>query len=460
MPFIIQQLSADGVTSDGRVVLATAVLEAITNDHVATIAINAGGSGYAVGDEIRLNTGTPISINGDSFHATARVTSEAAGVITGLELVSAGSYPSGTLPTATGGATTTLTGAGSGATVDVTTVAANWTEDERNNLDNIDFQTDGDWLVTSTKASNAPTIGMRSNASGAFDAVQLMIASSYSAALPWRDQPGNPPNSDFWLSCPNQNPTIYLSTTERRVNLLITNSALVFRQYGGSGLFIPFVDVDSNYPFPAICHAQSTSIRDFTETFNASNRGVIHPINFGSPGCYQYRDNLSPGWFGLTEDNGSGSQAGAGAVGVVWPNQGLRAEYSFNKAPVPVNGVGSVDSNDMTPGAGVNGATNYPASYGSFNEANWFAVDSESQMSQGIAPFGLGSQLHFTVQSHIIAVRTNDCQMIGIIDGFEEIHMRGLSDFDEVQSPDGRRYIVFSDTGASDLHTGVAMEII
>ena len=125
MPFIIQQLTADGVTDDGRVVLATAVLEAIINDHIATVTINGGGTGYAVGDTFRLNAGTPVSVNGDDFHATCRVTGATGGVIDSIELLSAGSYT--TLPGTTAIATVTLTGAGSGATVDLTTVTATWT---------------------------------------------------------------------------------------------------------------------------------------------------------------------------------------------------------------------------------------------------------------------------------------------------------------------------------------------
>ncbi len=457
MPFIQQQLSADAVATDGRVVLATAVLLAITNDHVATVAVNAGGTGYAVGDTVRLNAGTPVSVNGDDFHATVRITAESAGVATGVELISWGSYT--TLPGTTGIATVTLTGAGSGLTVDLTTDTAKWTENSRTNLDNIDFQTDGDWLCTSVKTTGAPTIGMRSSASGAFDAVQLLTATSFDNGLPWRDQPGNPPQSDFWMSCPNQNPTMYLSTSERRVNLLITNSALVFRQYGGMGLFIPFTDVDANYPFPGIVHAQSTSIRDFTETFNSANQGLLHPINFSSPGCYQIRDNLSTAWLGVTSSNSAGSQTTV--PNIMWPDAGLRSLYSFNLAPVPTLGVGGVDAFDMVPGAGSNGGStsDYSNIYGSFNDDNWFETDAEAQMPQGIAPYGLGNQLHFTVQAHLISVKLNDCQMIGFIDGYENIHLRGLSDFDEIQSPDGRRYIVFSDTGSSVLYRGVAMEM-
>jgi hypothetical protein len=251
-----------------------------------------------------------------------------------------------------------------------------------------------------------------------------------------------------------------MSTTERRVNILVTNSSLVYRQYGGSGLFIPFVDVDSNYPFPGIVHGQSVSIRDFTETYsNSLNAGVVNPINFNALGCYQYRDNLSTGWFGITSDNSAGAQTAV--PGIIWPDQGTRSEYSFNKAPVPTNGVGGVDADDMTPGCDASGtATEYANLYGGMDEGSWFQNDADATAAQGPQPYGFSSRLHFTVQAHIVSVKVNDTQMIGVLDGWEAVHMRGLSDFDEIESPDGRRFIAFSDTGDSSLYRGVAMEMI
>ena len=453
MPFIAQQLSADGVSQDGRVVLATAVLLAITEDHVATLAVNAGGTGYAVGDTFRLNTGTTVTVNGDSFHATGRVTSVSAGVVTGVELVSAGAYT--TLPGLTANATVTLTGAGSGLTLDLTTQVALWSEDSRTNLDNVDFQTDGDWLCTSSKTSNPPTVGMRSSISAANDAVQLLIATSFDNGLPWRDQPGNPPTSDFWLGVPNQDPFVYISTTERRVNITITDGT--FKQYGGTGLFLPDIDIASNYPFPGIVHAQSTAIRAFNEAYNASNRGICNPIDFSGLGCYQYRNNQSTEWFGITFDNNLGLDT---CRAQMWPAQGERSRWSFNKAPVPTNGVGGVDANDMTPGADANGATVYSKIYGSFNEDDWLESDSDADMPQGVAPQGLGSQLHFTIENLIISNQPSDVQQIGQIDGFESVHGRGLSAFDEIESASGQRFIVFQDTNDPTRQNWVAMEIV
>lgn len=446
MPFIEQQLSADGVASEGRVVANKALLEIITNTHVATMAVNAGGTGYAVNDTFRLNTGTPVVVNGDSFHAVGRVTAEAAGVVTAIEITSAGAYPSGTQPTASGGATTTLTGAGSGLTIDTTMQAALWTQDSSTYTD---LLTLFDWLATSTKASNPPTIGGSSQLSGANDGIRITVATSYSGILPWNGQPGSPPTNNFYLACPNQDPKLYVSTTERRVNVLITDGTN--RQYGGAGLFIPFVDADSNYPFPGVIYGQATTVRSFAETFGASNRGIVHPIDFSGLGCYQYRNNLSTEWFGITENNANGVDV---CRAQIWPFMQQDNNWSFLYAPVPTgSGASSTDMNPFN-------STNPVGSFKDNETTGWFSSGVSTAGAQGPAPLGIGTQLHFTCQAHIISNQTNDVQMIGVIDGFEAVHGRGLSNFDEIQNQDGRRYIVFADTLTTAAEDWVAMEII
>jgi hypothetical protein len=94
------------------------------------------------------------------------------------------------------------------------------------------------------------------------------------------------------------------------------------------------------------------------------------------------------------------------------------------------------------------------------NPAAWFDIADSSVGGQGPAPLGLGSQLHFTVQPHIISNQTDDVQILGIIDGFEAIHGQGLAAFEEIETEAGDRYIVFNDTDSTALNLWVAMEII
>ena len=460
MPFIEQQLSADGVTTEGRHIASEALYNAIINDHISSMMVALGSpvaSGYVVGDTFRLNAGTPVQVNGDDFHATGRVTavdSPDTGNPTAVEIISWGSYtalpsqspissPEGTVLAVP---TTTLTGAGDdNLVVDVTTDTAKWTSD-RLTIDS-PF-TSYEWLCTSVKASNAPTIGYRSELNGAFDGGRMTIGSSYSGILPWASQPGTPPTSTFYISIPNQDPKIYISTTERRVNVLITDGTS--KQYCGMGLFIPFVDVDTNYPFPGIIHAQSTTVRTFAEVYSSSlNAGVVNPIDFSSLGCYQYRNNLSTEWFGITANNAGGTQT---PVSQIWPNATDMSSWELNYAPLPTGSNAQASDYD-------------PENFGSpnlyFDEALYFAADQIGSVGPcGPAPLGIGGQLHFTVQAHLIANNTNDAQMIGIIDGFEAVMGRGLQNFDEIQNQDGRRYIVFADTASTDLTNWVAMEMI
>jgi hypothetical protein len=458
MPFIEQQLTADGVTEEGRHIVTEALYEIITNDHVSSMAVNVASpesSGYAVGDTFRIDAGTPVTVNGDDFHATGRVTAlgspETDGRVIAVEIISWGAYtalpsmspissPEGTV---LGIPTVTLTGAGDDNLVlDITTDTTKWTSD---------VYTPGspflpEWLVSSTKAANGPTIGARSQLSGAFDGLRFTIGSSYSGILPWESQPGVPPTMTFYIGVPNQNPKIYVSTTERRVNMLVTDGTS--KQYMGMGLFIPFTDVASNYPFPAIIHAQATTLQSHNTVFSSSNRGIVNPINFSGLGCYQYRDNLSSVWYGMTEDNDQGANV---CRAQIWPNQGVMTNWSFNYAPIPTGS--SAISSDMLPYSGQN--LNL-----CFEEGRYFTSDQISSIGPaGPQPLGIGNQLHFTVQAHIISNQSGDAQMIGYVDGFEAVIGRGLTAFDEIQNQNGRRYIVFNDTQSTDLMNWVAMEM-
>jgi len=451
MPFIQQQLIADGITAEGRVVVPKAVLECIINSNVLTMVKGtAGGTGYAVGDTFRLNTGTAVAVNGATFHATGRVTAEAAGVVTAVEILSSGAYTVN--PTLTDGATTTLTGAGSGLQITATMQTARWTQDDS---DYVDLLTNFEWLATSVKTTNKPTIGMQSQLSGANDGVRLQVASGYDGGSTWLNQPGSPPTNQFYAAVPNTDPEIFISVTERRVNVLVTDNGRNDKQYFGIGLFIPYVDVATNYPFPGFVHGQATSVRAFTESIsNTVNSGIVNPINFGSStiGCYQYRHNLSSEWRGISLNNNGGADV---AVAQMWPvSTEADTSWDFNHAPVPA-GSGATAS-QMNPFDSTN-------SQGSFLEDNtqgWFWTADSTLGGQGPAPLGAGSQLHFTVQAHIISNQSDDVQILGFVDGWENVHGQGLAAFDEIATESGQRYIVFNDTDSTLLQDWVAMEML
>lgn len=96
----------------------------LTNSHVATIAINAGGTGYAAGDILSVAGGT---VQG-SMTARIEVLTVSSGVIATARLYDAGAYSAN--PTLTANAVTG--GTGSGATFDLTMQTAQWTNRIKN----------------------------------------------------------------------------------------------------------------------------------------------------------------------------------------------------------------------------------------------------------------------------------------------------------------------------------------
>ena len=106
-----------GTASDYRNLLLK-VDDFITNKHIATAVVNAGGTGYVVGDIITVAGGTVVN----SMPATLEVTAVSGGVITALHINSSGAYSAA--PTISGNAVTG--GTGSGATVDLTIMSPQW----------------------------------------------------------------------------------------------------------------------------------------------------------------------------------------------------------------------------------------------------------------------------------------------------------------------------------------------
>lgn len=439
MPFLNELLVANGTTSLGRIVYSKAVLDMITNDHVVALAVNAGGTGYVVGETFDVVGGTPIG----AFVARGIVTAESAGVVTAVKYISAGAYA--TLPGATGAATTNASAAGNDdLTVDLTTQVAFWILDRD---DYVDDQTDFEWICTSTKAVNPATVGLITATSGGNDAVRLMVASGFNNGSTFDAQPDASPASVSFLNVPTTNPELFLSTTERRANLMSRDGNNV--QYGCIGLFIPLTNVDASYPFPGMAHAQSRGVRAFTEAWNPDgngsvNAGVVNPgqrTSVAPP--YYYRDNLSTQWLNIAVT----ATAGA-ATSQMWPKLQNMANYLFTFAP-------QVDGNTTTPpdsGQGIFGD----------NSQGWFE-DNDGNLGgiQGVTDYGTGNQMSFVVTAHIIKNRAGDVSVIGYIDGYENVHAIGLTAFEEIESfQSASRYIVFPDTNTSETGQWAAMEII
>ena len=445
MSYLEQALLADGVTADGRIVASLAMIEHAKNANVLSLdgVGSNNGSGYVVGETFDIVGGSVVSINGVSVVARGVVVAISGDDVTEVKITSSGIYTS--LPGTTDIATTNASGIGDDLLeVDLTTQAAQFTED-RNTF--TDLITDFEWLATSVKATNAPTIGVDTQLSGADDGFQFVVGDSFDNGSTFLTQPGAPPDNEMFAACPNQDPDIFISTTERRMNVLVSDGTN--KQYFGLGLFIPFTNSDLNYPFPAIVHAQGRGIQAINAARSTTNSGIVNLNSYtvaGQLGPVQYRDNVSPAWLGIALDNNDGAED---QTSQLWPisASGPGNQFSFSDAPVPAGSAASAAN--MIP---------FGFSAGTMSDPEWFQTAASSKMPQGVAPLGPGARLALTGQLHIIRNQAGDVQVIGIVDGWEHVHGRGLDAFDEIISFDGRRFLVFNDTNTADIWRFVAME--
>jgi len=440
MPFINEILVANGTTSLGRIVYSKALLDMILNDHVIALAVNAGGTGYVVGETFDVVGGTPIG----AFVARGVVTAASGGVVTGVKYISAGAYSA--LPGVTGAATTNASAAGNDdLTVNLTTETAKWTVD-RNTY--VNDTTDFEWIATSVKASNPPTIGMTTVTSGGNDSSRLIVASGYNGLAAFTGQPDASPDSQMFFNIASQNPEIYLSTTERRNNIMCRDGNNV--QYGVMGLFIPLTNAEASYPFAGIVAGQTTVVGAFTQSYTQSGLGANN-AGFLNPGLYvtvfpaiRYRDNLSTSWKTLAS-----SAVSINVDASIWPHNQDISGYSFTHAP-------QLAAQNTNPAS-----NSIDQKFGDDNNG-WFNTPGGAVTGvQGVSPFGTGLQMTLTVTAHIVATQTGDVQVIGYIDGYENCHGVGLTAFEEIESYlSASRFIVFPDTNGSDLGQWIAMEII
>lgn len=116
--------SGTGITT--HIAMLDKLIEVVTSRNLTAVAVNAGGTGHAVGDVIDITATGATSTE----VAKLEVTSVSAGVIDGIRVYRGGAYtvdPS----TTTGNAQSATTGSGTGATFDLTFSAPTWTLNRR-----------------------------------------------------------------------------------------------------------------------------------------------------------------------------------------------------------------------------------------------------------------------------------------------------------------------------------------
>jgi hypothetical protein len=486
MSFLIQQLVANAGSGSpstlGRIVAAKAIFDFITNDSISDVSVSGSpqisGAGYVVGETFDIVVaGSP---GADIFTAVGVVTEidgggsptlSPVGQVTGVKIVSGGAYQNAVQSPEiqTTGLSTANASAGGddNLLVDVVFEEAHWTEDrgfgaESPNVstDYADDSTDFEWICTSLKASNPPTIGMKTGQATGNGYARLLVATGFDKGALWDGQQGrNPINGagESRIMISGQNPQIYVSSTERRVNVLIRDGS--FSHYGILGLFIPYTNTEANYPFPGIVAGTSTgavafnSIRaDNSATPSSVASGIVNAMQLQNTtylGCpYWYRDNLSTAWNTICDTTAEQSNL----IAQMWPNESNLAAYDFTHAP-------QVDGFSTDPNAAA--ASTRAGVFADRSGTGWFqSAEGGTLGVPGIAPLGLQNRASIVVQPHIMKNQSADVQAIGILDGIEAVHGRGLTSFEEIVQFNGKRYIVFNDVNSGDLWRWVAMEIV
>lgn len=450
MPFIAEQLSADGVTEFGRIVWAKALLDTMTNYTVESIvSIDTPGSGYVVGETFELDNaaGTPI------FHARGEVLAvDGGGGVTQARIISCGAYSTAP-PTSGGVATTNASASGNNAlVVDLSVNDPLWTVDNENYAD---AATDFEFIATSTYGSGiAPTVGFKTFLrAGSIPRVLLQGQLAYNGLFSFEGQDGKSPGAvtaqsetGACVNCTDADPVLFASITERRVICVCADPPRY--QVGYVGLFVPFVDDPGNYPYPIM--AAGTCVLTSSETINTNyddgpqsdvrqgHSSVVHPWtdsdnDGGDTSCYAYRDNLTPSWIQFD----GRAQGGSGAY--VWPNKG--------------------DNSLFTHAPEILGQSTDPFNFntGAIGEDDWFEADGAGANTPGVSPIGDFGRNVLPVPCQLIKGAASSVELIGFIDGLYAVHGRGLTEEDRIEDLDGVRYLCIPDTGGAPLSKWLAI---
>lgn len=121
-------VSASAPNATNYIDMLHKLIQFAVNESVATSALNAAGTGYAVGDIFEIDGGTHPSTLANA-RATFEVLTLSGSAIATFRIRDAGSYT--VAPGTTGIATTALSGGGSGATLDLTYASNGWTVDRQ-----------------------------------------------------------------------------------------------------------------------------------------------------------------------------------------------------------------------------------------------------------------------------------------------------------------------------------------
>ena len=236
-------------SSTGHLDLSNDIVAILGGESVTAAAINAGGTGYVVGDILGITeTGGTANIS-----AQIEVTSVAAGVIDGVRIYNSGSYSTNP-STLTGNALTG--GTGSSATIDLTMAATGWTVDR----DSVwDGGTEREVIAHGNgSGSDGIYVGWRtfSNVGGDYYNWECHGMTGYSASFDINEQPGvsvgdheagDPDDRGCYMILQNTSFNWWLNLNSYRIILCANIGSNYFQCYLGWGNRF---GTSTEYPYP------------------------------------------------------------------------------------------------------------------------------------------------------------------------------------------------------------------
>lgn len=245
------------------------------NDHVETVAVNAGGTGYVVGDILTVAGGTVE----ETLVATLEVTSETGGVVDGIKVNEGGAYSAD--PTLTANAVTG--GTGSGATMDLTMLATGWTT-QRNVTSGAPLERE--WIAKGTgSGSDEIFVGIRTIRDlgpGSYN-WELGGFTGFNGANAWADQAGYNGTDNIFaytllLDAPME---FWFSVTPRRIIGIMKGGTGYANFYMG---FLNTFATPTEYPYPLYIAGCTATI----------NRTLGNSDDKASGLCDPRRDDATP----------------------------------------------------------------------------------------------------------------------------------------------------------------------
>lgn len=400
------------------------LLDFITGNHVSAVTINAAGTGYTVGDTLTVAGGTPKGI----FTADAVVTTVGGtGDVTGVRLHNWGSYSAN--PTTTANAVTG--GTGSGCTLDLTMLAAEWTQDSS---DYVNDTTEFKWQAHGINLSGAnPYIGVQTVTSSGIPTWIVRCMSGFNGALNWAQQPGSNLPVDPVTS---QGPRIFMVDSQMRFFFFASGRRVMFvlrsaptYVFGHMGLFTPFVlNPAIDYPLPLL--VSGTGYRLASETMASPYSSEFHSA--------------------LPHHGDGGSASGSSSKSVRWIDGAWRSINSTaNPSTFSIWPFIRRSNNTEMSAPNLVGGFISPTIGRTFIPDTWY--NSSTQLTNAApAPIGVGGRQFMICPCTIISDDAGACYVVGEVEGLFCIQGRGVAAEDRVTQA-GQRYIVFPDVNSNAL---------